>query len=83
MYLPYCDKKILAGKPMRIWIRYTAFFLKKFADLRFADWHTSEMCGFAIVECGQEFADLRFEGLQKKFACPHLTYSITVFIRVG
>jgi hypothetical protein len=24
----------------------------KFADLRFADWHTSEICGFAI--CGQK-----------------------------
>ncbi len=56
---------------MRIWIRNTAFFhanlricdlrtgtLSKLADLRFADWHTSEICGFEIC------------GLTKQFACP-------------
>jgi hypothetical protein len=31
----------------------------KLADLRFADWHTSEICGFAIAECAKELADLR------------------------
>jgi hypothetical protein len=48
---------------MRIWIRNTAFFLanlrfcdfrtgtpRKCADLQFADWHTSEICG--IYDCG-------------------------------
>jgi len=32
----------------------------KCADLRFADWHTSDIYGLAITECAQEFPDLRF-----------------------
>ncbi len=37
----------------------------KFADLRFADWHTLEIWGFAIAEWAQEFADLRdLRGMQ-------------------
>jgi hypothetical protein len=32
----------------------------KCADLRFADWHTSDICELAIAECAQEFPDLRF-----------------------
>jgi hypothetical protein len=31
------------------------FFPCKFVDLRFADWHTSEICGFAIAELAHEF----------------------------
>jgi hypothetical protein len=27
--------------------------LHKFSDLRFADWHTSEMCRFALAELAQ------------------------------
>jgi hypothetical protein len=34
--------------------------LHKFSDLRFADFHTSEMCRFALAELAQEFVDLRF-----------------------
>jgi hypothetical protein len=59
---------------MRNWIKNTADSLAnlqicdlqvnhykfvKIADLRFADWHTSEICGFAIAELAQEFADLQ------------------------
>jgi hypothetical protein len=40
----------------------------KFADLRFADWHTSECCGFVIAERAQEFEDL-----QKNFLRAHLS----------
>jgi hypothetical protein len=39
------------------------FFPCKFADLRFADCHTSEICGFFIAEKAQEFVDLRFVDL--------------------
>jgi hypothetical protein len=44
---------------MRIWIRNGVFFQQirgfaicgfKFADLRFENWHTSEICIFAIAE---------------------------------
>ncbi len=31
----------------------------KFADLQFADWYASEICGFAIAGLAQEFADLQ------------------------
>jgi hypothetical protein len=31
----------------------------KFADLRFVDQTTSEICGFAIAQRAQEFADLQ------------------------
>ncbi len=70
------QKHNIRGKPMRIWIRNTDFFLanlwvcdlrtgipRKFADLRFSEWHISELsdvCGLAIVEWAQELADLRF-----------------------
>ncbi len=55
-----CD--LLTGKPrifvnLRMQINTYKF---EFADLRFADWHTLEICRFAIVERAQEFADLRF-----------------------
>jgi hypothetical protein len=43
-------EKNIRGKQMWIWIRNTAFLLKKFADLRFADWDTKDVYGFAI--CG-------------------------------
>ncbi len=43
----YLGKKKIKGKPMRNWIRNTAFFL---ADLRFVDWDTKEICRFAT--CG-------------------------------
>jgi hypothetical protein len=41
----------------------------KFADLQFADWHISEIDGFAIAQWGQEFADLQFSDYQKQYAC--------------
>jgi hypothetical protein len=43
-----------------------------FADLRFADWHTQEICGFAIEEGDQEFADLLFADFNKKVCLPTL-----------
>ncbi len=42
----------------------------KFADLQFADWHTSENYGFAIAEKAQEFSDWRVCGLNKKICVP-------------
>jgi hypothetical protein len=30
----------------------------------FVDWHTEEICGFAIAEQDQEFTDLRFASLK-------------------
>jgi hypothetical protein len=48
---------------MRTWIKNTVLFL---ADVRFADWDTKEICGFATAECAQEFADLRLCGLTEK-----------------
>jgi hypothetical protein len=42
---------------------------RKFADLRFADWHTSDICGFAIVECAQEFLNLRLGDWDTKKIC--------------
>ncbi len=51
-------------------VNHYKFF--KIADLRFADWHTSEICGFAIAELAQEFADLQFADYPKKIACPVL-----------
>ncbi len=70
------------------WIRNTAIFLEKFADLWFGDWDAKEICGSAI--CGlivtnlqicdlrtgtpKKLADLRLrnETKSKKFACPPL-----------
>ncbi len=57
----YVGKKI-RGKPERIWILAKLRICdlrtgipRKFVDLRinhykFADWHTSEICGFAITK---------------------------------
>jgi hypothetical protein len=38
----------LHGKPVGIWIRNICIFPRKIADLRYADWDTKEICGFAI-----------------------------------
>jgi hypothetical protein len=70
----YVGKENMRGKPLRTWIRNTAFSWHicgfaiwrghqgnlwiwdlrvnhyKFVDLRFSDWHTSEICGLAIAE---------------------------------
>ncbi len=42
-----------------IYICHSLSYCGKFAGLQFADWHTSEICGFAIADWDQEFADLR------------------------
>jgi hypothetical protein len=39
----YVGKKNIKVKPIRIWIRNTALFPCKFADLRFADRDTKEI----------------------------------------
>jgi hypothetical protein len=39
--------------------------------LQFANWHTYEICGFAIAKCAQEFGDLRFS--YKKIYVPTFT----------
>ncbi len=68
-------KNNIICKPMWwILIRNTAFFLEKFADLRFADWDTNEICGFAI--CRLIITNLRTcklrTGTPQKF--PELRY---------
>ncbi len=55
IYLLYLGKTNIRSKPMRIWLRNTAF-LCKFANLQFADSDTKEICGFAIYI----FANVRF-----------------------
>ncbi len=46
----------------------------KFADLRNADRHISEICGFVIAECAHKYADLPFTELQKKICVPTFAY---------
>jgi hypothetical protein len=48
---------------------------RKFAICQFADWHTSEIYGFAIAECAQEFAELRFADFKKRLLA-HLCKSL-------
>jgi hypothetical protein len=48
------------GQQGNLWFCYLRINHYKFSDLRFADWHTSEMCRFALAELAQEFVDLRF-----------------------
>ncbi len=45
---------------------------QRWADLKFADWHNLEICGFVGAEWAQEFADLKFANFKVKFACPPL-----------
>ncbi len=62
MYGTYVGNEKYLGQKMRIWIRNTAFFPSKFADLRFADWDTKESCVFAI--CGLIITNLRIFDLR-------------------
>jgi hypothetical protein len=65
--LLYLGKKNITALQMCIGIRNTAFFL---ANLKFADWDTKEICGFAI--CRLIITNLRncdlWTGRPKKFA---------------
>jgi hypothetical protein len=75
---------------VRTWIRNTAFFPCKFADLLFAGWDTKEICWFAICrliianlricDSGMSSRICRFAicGLTKKFACIPLPYSFSL-----
>ncbi len=57
----YVGKEYIRGKSMRIWSE-TLLYTCKFADLRFADWVTKEICGFAI--CGLIMTFLRISDLR-------------------
>jgi hypothetical protein len=63
IFVRICDLR--TGTPGNFAICNLRIKRYKFADLRFADWHTSETCGFAI-------ANLRICGQTNKFACPPL-----------
>ncbi len=52
---------------------------KKFAELKFADSRTSEICGFAITDWAQKFADLRFADLTKHLRA-HLCINVLAFL---
>ncbi len=60
----------------------------KLADFRFPDWHTSEICRFAIAEWVQEFADFWlaecwFCWITKKIACPAWFSSVLPLIGIN
>ncbi len=57
---------------------------RKFADWQFPDWHTSEIYGFAIAECAEEFAELRLADFKKRLLahlCKSLIQDETNFLR--
>jgi hypothetical protein len=47
---------------------FTCIFRKFF--LKFADLHTSEICGFVIADCAQEFAELWLADCKKNICAP-------------
>ncbi len=66
-------------KYMHFWF---ADYLYNFADLWFADWHTWEICRFAIAEHPQVFADLQLADFKKKvFAYFLFFYSAAEYAR--
>jgi hypothetical protein len=49
------------------------FNQKKFADFKFLDSHITEICGFAIANCAQEFSDKKNIYMPIFANCPLLT----------
>ncbi len=61
---------------LRIWDLRNNYY--KFSDLRFADWHTSEICGFAICGLTTKICVLTFA----RHLASYLAYGSEAIVRI-
>jgi hypothetical protein len=59
-------------------------YVIKFADLRFADWKTKEICELAIFGCRFKIYGFTICGFKKKIASPPLQHQLNYFfVKMG